>query len=164
MREIVENFSLVSFLRKFDDSPFFFRLLVNLYPPFICAGVRIVSVSKDFRRIEVKMGLKWYNKNYVGTQFGGSLYAMTDPFLMIMLMKNLGPDYIVWDKAAEVEFVKPGKSEVRAVFEIDDRILDEIKRKVEEKDKYLPAFDVDVRDVNGEVIARVKKIIYVRKK
>ncbi len=158
------SFSLVGLLRKVDDSPFFFKLLVSVYPPYLCSGVRVGEVSPDFRRVVVRMGLHWFNKNYVGTQFGGSLYAMTDPFLMIMLMKNLGKGYVVWDKAAEIDFVKPGTGEVRAVFEINEEILNEIKEKVEEKGKYLPQFNIDVVDKKGEIVTKVKKIIYVRKK
>ena len=76
------------------------RWAMNLYPPYLGAGVRVRQISADFRQVQVKMGLGWYNRNYVGTQFGGSLYSMTDPFFMLMIMENLGRDFIVWDKAA----------------------------------------------------------------
>lgn len=108
--------------------------------------------------------LSWYNRNYVGTQFGGTLYAMADPFYMIMLMKNLGKDYIVWDKAAYIEFVKPGKGTVKAVFELTQERIDEIIEKTKGGSKYLPEFWVDVVDEKGEVVAKVKKVLYVRRR
>lgn len=86
----------------------FLRWALNFYPPYLGAGVRVRHISADLRLVRVKMVLRWYNRNYVGTQFGGSLYSMVDPFFVLMLMENLGPDYIVWDKAANIEFVSPG--------------------------------------------------------
>ncbi|MEJ5364405.1 MAG: DUF4442 domain-containing protein [Desulfosoma sp.] len=141
-----------------------FRLLLNLYPPYLGAGVRVRHVSPDFREIVVEMPLRFFNRNYVGTHFGGSLYAMVDPFYMLMLIKNLGPDYIVWDKAASIEFVKPGRGTVRAHFRLDEKVLDEIKEKVKDGGKCLPTFTVPVVDRHGDVVARVEKVLYVRKK
>ncbi len=160
----MKKLSITEILRWIDGKPSTFKILVSLYPPFLCSGVKVKEVSSDFKMLKVEMPLTWYNRNYVGTQFGGSLYSMTDPFLMIMLMKNLGKDYIVWDKAAEIEFVRPGTTTVSAEFIITDEALENIKYQVEKKGKYLPSFDVEVKDKNGEVVARVKKIIYVRKK
>ena len=88
------------------------RWVMTLYPPYLGAGISVQHMSADFRHVKVRMGLGWYNRNYVGTQFGGSLYSMVDPFYMLMLMENLGRDYIVWDKAASIDFVSPGKGPV----------------------------------------------------
>ena len=98
-----------------------------LYGPFLGAGVRVEELSADFRRVRVSMGMHWYNRNYVGTHFGGSLYSMTDPFYMLMLMNNLGRDYVVWDKSASIDFVRPGKGRVFAEFELTEAMLDEVK-------------------------------------
>lgn len=141
-----------------------FRWLLNLYPPYLGAGIRVRRVSPDFREILVEMPLRFFNRNYVGTHFGGSLYAMVDPFYMLMLIKNLGPDYIVWDKAATIDFVKPGKGTVRALFRLEEKVLQEIKERVQDGGKFLPTFTVEVRDTQGEVVARVEKVLYVRKK
>ena len=154
---------LVDLLKHFDDNPTFFKWMVNLYPPLLFAGVRVREVSKDFKRIVVETKLTWYNRNYVGTQFGGTLYAMVDPFYMIMLMKNLGRGYVVWDKAAYIEFVKPGKGTVKAVFEITQEDIDRIKDKTAGGEKYLPEFWVDVTDTDNQVVAKVKKVLYVRR-
>lgn len=141
-----------------------FRWLLNLYPPYLGAGIRVRRVSPDFREILVEMPHRFFNRNYVGTHFGGSLYAMVDPFYMLMLIKNLGPDYIVWDKAATIDFVKPGKGTVRAHFRLEEKVLQEIKQSVKEGGKFLPTFTVEVQDRQGEVVARVEKVLYVRKK
>ena len=140
------------------------RWAMNFYPPYLGAGVRIQHIAGDFREIRVKMGLGWYNRNYVGTQFGGSLYSMTDPFFMLMVMENLGRDYIVWDKAASIDFIAPGKGPVYADFRIDEVLLDEIRQHTAGGDKYLPQLHVDVHDGDGTLVARVHKTLYVRLK
>ncbi|MBK5398708.1 DUF4442 domain-containing protein [Pseudomonas sp. TH39(2020)] len=138
--------------------------VMNYYPPYLGAGVRVRYISDDFRDIRVSMGLGWYNRNYVGTQFGGSLYSMVDPFYMLMLLENLGPKYIVWDKAADIDFIAPGKGPVFASFRIDDTLLDEIRRQTADGEKYLPQLQVDIHDGAGTLVARVGKTLYVRLK
>ena len=140
------------------------RWAMNFYPPYLGAGVRIQHIAGDFREVRVKMGLGWYNRNYVGTQFGGSLYSMTDPFFMLMVMENLGSDYIAWDKAASIDFIAPGKGPVYADFRIDEVLLDEIRQHTAGGDKYLPQLHVDVHDGDGTLVARVHKTLYVRLK
>lgn len=140
------------------------RILANFWPPFRGAGIRIVYVSPDYREIKVRMKLRWYNKNYVGTHFGGSLYAMTDPFYMMILINNLGRRYIVWDKAAKIEFLKPGRGTVHTHFAFSEPEIREIKRKADELGKYVFDRPVNVVDDSGEVIATVSKTLYVRKR
>jgi hypothetical protein len=110
------------------------------------------------------MKLRFWNRNYVGTHYGGSLYSMTDPFYMLMLMDNLGPGYIVWDKAATIRFRKPGKGIVKAEFRLTGAQLDEIRAKLATQDKYEPTFVVQVKDETGDVVAEVQKVLHVRKK
>lgn len=142
----------------------FLRWALNFYPPYIGAGVRVRQISADFHRVQVKMGLGWYNRNYVGTQFGGSLYSMTDPFFMLMVMECLGREYIVWDKSASIDFIAPGVGPVYADFSIDEGLLDEIRAHTVNGDKYLPQLHVEVRDGAGTLVARVHKTLYVRLK
>lgn len=124
----------------------------------------MTKITPDFREMEVKMKLKWYNKNYVGTHYGGSIYSMTDPFYMLMLIQVLGKDYLVWDKAAHIEFLKPGKTELCVKFHISDEVLEEIIEKTRDGSRYFAEFGVDVTDTSGEVIAKVDKTVYVRRK
>ena len=140
------------------------RRLLNLYPPLLFAGIRVEQVDDDFRYARVRLKLRWYNRNYVRTQFGGSLFSMTDPFWMIMVLENLGRDYVVWDKAAEIEFVAPGRTDVVAEFRLDAAALDEIRAAAADGSKVLRWFEVDVKSPAGEVIARVRKQVYVRRK
>lgn len=140
------------------------RRAVNLWPPFLGAGIRVKSVAPDMKSIDVEMKLCWWNANYVGTHFGGSLFAMTDAFYMLMVMANLGRDYIVWDKAASIRYRKPGRGTVRAEFRLTDTQLDEIRENLKTLPKYEPRFMVEVRDKQGNVIAEVEKLLHVRKK
>ncbi len=136
----------------------------NLWAPFRGAGIKIVNVSDDYRLMEVEMKLKWSNKNYVGTHFGGSMYAMTDPFYMMMLINNLGPKYIVWDKGAKIEFKKPGKGTIRVCFEFCEQEINDIKAKADELGKYVFDKPVDILNEANEVVATVVKTLYVRRK
>ncbi len=145
-------------------NPSIFKFLLNIYLPFLGAGIKVKRISRDFKEIDVEMNLKWYNRNYVGTHFGGSLFSMTDPFFMIMLMNILGKDYIIWDKSSCINFVKPGKGKVRAFFRIDENVISEIKRNVDLGNKYYPEFTVNIIDEKNDVVASVKKILYIRKK
>src|ERR1700756_186261 len=140
------------------------RRWVNLWPPFLGAGIRVQRIAPDMKSVDVEMKLRWWNANYVGTHFGGSLFAMTDAFYMLMLMANLGGDYIVWDKAASIRYRKPGKGKVHAEFRLTDAQLDDIREKVKSLPKYEPAFSVEIRDEQGTVIAEVEKLLHVRKK
>ncbi len=142
----------------------FLEKVINYYGPFVGAGIKLEEMSKDFRYAKVKMPLTVYNKNYMGTQFGGSLYSMTDPWYMLMMIKNLGKDYIVWDKAAAIRFKKPGKGTVRAEFRLTQEDIDEVKVYVAENTKMDKTFKVEIRDDSGTLIAEVDKVIYIRKK
>ena len=150
--------------RKLGRMSRLLRLGLNLYPPYLGAGIRVREISPDFRRVRVRMGLGWYNRNYVRTQFGGSLYSMTDPFFMLMLMQLLGRDYIVWDKAASIDFISPGKGPVHAEFRVDDELLAQIRQHTADGDKYLPELRVEVRDDEGTLVAIVHKTLYIRLK
>ena len=146
------------------DSPRSLRRILNLWPPFLFAGIHVAEISPDWRRVRVELRMRPWNRNYVGTHFGGSLFAMTDPFRMIPVLRCLGPDYIVWDKAGEIEFVKPGKGTVHALFELDDAVLDELRAATAGGDKVLRWFENTVTDAEGEIVARVRKQLYVRRK
>ena len=140
------------------------RWMLNLYPPYLGAGIRVQHISPDLRSVKVAMKLTRWNRNYVGTQFGGSLYAMVDPFYMLLLIEQLGRDYIVWDKAASIDFIAPGKGRVRAEFSLDEALLDEIRARTANGDKHLPQLQVDIQDAQGGLVARVHKTLYVRLK
>lgn len=136
---------------------------LNFYPPFRGAGMRVRRID-DGRGFETRLKLRWWNRNFVGTHFGGSLYAMTDPFYVLLLFERLGWDYVVWNKAARIEFLKPGRGTVRAVFRLDDEHVDEIRRRTDAQGRIEPEMTVEVVDVEGEVIARVTQTLYVRAK
>ena len=136
--------------------------LINFYPPLVGAGIR--SRTIDERTVEVEMKLTAFNINLVGVHFGGSLYAMCDPWFMLILMRLLGKDYIVWDKAASIQFKKPGRGRVKARFHIPPERVEEIRRDADLQGKIEPVFDVDVVDDDRQVIAQVEKLLYVRRK
>ena len=144
--------------------PSLFRWLINLYPPYLGAGVRVAHVAPDWSSMRVQMRLRFYNRNYVGTHYGGNLFTMTDPFYMLMLLHRLGPEYMVWDQKAEITYVKPGRGLVVADMAVSDEELDAIRRATTGGAKHFAVFDVAVRDEAGDVVATVHKTLYVREK
>ncbi|MGE5625590.1 MAG: DUF4442 domain-containing protein [Bacillota bacterium] len=140
------------------------RRIINLWPPFLFSGIRVTRLAEDYREAEAVLKPHWYNMNYVGVHFGGSLFAMTDACYMIMLMHVLGKGYYVWDSRALIEYLKPGRGIVTARFAVSEGKLKEILDKAAGGEKYFPEFIVDITDAQGEVVARVTKTLYVRKK
>ena len=140
------------------------KLLLNIWPPFLFTGIRVLDVSEDFRKAKVRLKLSMFNQNAVGVHFGGSLYAMTDPFCMLLVMSRLGTDYIVWDKSADIDYIKPGKGTVTAEFIITDAFIEDILANTAQGDKYLPTIPVYVKDEQGEIVAKLNRTLYIRKK
>ena len=140
------------------------RHIMNLWPPFLGAGIRVTRLQPDWRAIDVEMKLRFWNANFVGTHYGGSLYSMADPFYMLMLIENLGRDYIVWDKSASIRFRKPGKGRMLASFRLSEEQIESIRQQLETQEKVEPSFLVEVKDENGELVAEVQKLLHVRKK
>ena len=147
-----------------EMTPRLLRFGLNLWPPFLFTGIHVTDIGADWRSARVELRLRPWNRNYVGTQFGGSLFAMTDPYWMLLMLHALPPDYIVWDKAGEIEFVRPGRSTVHAEFKLDDAVINEVIAAAANGEKVLRWFDTDVIDVEGEVVAKVRKQLYIRRK
>jgi acyl-coenzyme A thioesterase PaaI-like protein len=137
---------------------------VNWYPPFLGMGIRVKSYRDDFTRFEVELKARWYNRNLFGTHFGGALYAMCDPFYVFIIAMNFGDRYIVWDKSAAIDFLKPARGTILGVFEISPERLAEMRADVDALGKSTFHFEADLVDETGVIVARVKKEIYVRSK
>ena len=140
------------------------RRMINWWPPFLGAGIRVTRWDVDWRAVDVEMKLRRWNQNYVGTHYGGSLYSMTDPFYMVMLIENLGREYVVWDKSASVRFRRPGRGTVRAEFRLAEGEIEEIRKALEKEEKIEREFAVQVKDESGAAVAEVKKLLHFRRK
>jgi len=135
----------------------------NFFPAFRGTGARVTYISGDFREVRVKLPLSWRTRNYVGTIFGGSFYGAVDPHYMIMLIKILGPGYVVWDKAAAIRFKKPGRGTLYARFEISEEEIVTIRRLLETESSIDRVYNVDLTDAAGVVHASVEKTVYIRR-
>ena len=141
-----------------------FRRVLNIWGPFRGAGIVVTELAQDWSYVRVVLKQRLLNRNYVGTHFGGSLFAMTDPFYMLMLMHRLGAGYRVWDRAASIDFLAPGRGTVGAEFRLDNPTIEGIRGAAAAGEAVFPEFDVEVRDAAGALVARVHKQIYVRRK
>lgn len=140
------------------------RWLFKLFPVYVGTGATITYIAGDYKELRLKIPLSWRTRNYVGTIYGGSMYAAVDPMYMLLLMKILGKDYVVWDKAANIRFKKPGSHTLYATFIITDAILAEIQQKVAENGETDYNFQLDIVDKAGVVHASVDKLLYVATK
>ena len=149
-----------------SPSPRVQRLLariINVYPPFVGAGVRVRQSKADPYTVVSSMTLRPWNQNLFGTHFGGSLYAMCDPFFALILARHLGAGYVVWDRSASIEFLRPGRGIVRATFHIPPDEIAKIRERADEGEKVEPRLVAEVVGEDGEVVARVEKRLYVRR-
>lgn len=137
---------------------------INLYPAYRGTGARITYIARDWREVRIKLPLSWRTRNYVGTIFGGSIYGAVDPFPMLMLIKVLGPDYLVWDKAASVRFHQPGRSTLHTTIELDEEETESIKADLARQPSVDRVYHVGLKDEDGVVCASVQKTIYIRRK
>lgn len=144
------------------NNPKLLKMLFKFYPPYLGAGVHVKILDFDNNHIQVAMSLNKFNKNIVGTQFGGSLYSMTDPFFMFLLMQKLGKKYVVWDKSASIDFIKAGTSAVTANFHISDEEVAIIQQLASDGKAVFRDYQVDVIDNQGEIVAKVHKTLYIR--
>ena len=145
-------------------SPRVLRRAMSWWPPYRFAGIRVLHIADDWSSARVRLRLGRTNRNYFGTHFGGSLYSMTDPFWALLVVQRLGGDYVVWDRAAEIVYVSPGRGEVFAEFKLTEDRLEEIRAASADGARALPWFTTEVTAADGTVVARVRKQLYVRRK
>lgn len=150
--------------RKENFKSILSRIIFNFFPAYRRTGGRIYFLSSDWQDVHIKLRLNWKTKNYVGSVFGGSIYGALDPIYMIQLINILGKDYVVWDKAASIKFLKPIRKKVFARFFISDELLSEIKSKVESDKKFSIDLATDFQDEKGIKYAEVIKTLYIADK
>lgn len=138
--------------------------MMRFWPPFMGAGIRVKSFNSDCTLIVVEMKMRFWNKNYVGTHFGGSIYSMTDPFYMLMLMQALGKNYTVWDKSATIRYRIPAKGSLYAKFELPQEQIKTLRDMVNEHQKIQPEFKIEITNQAGEIVAEVTKILSISQK
>lgn len=145
-------------------TPKLLKMGLNIYGPYVGAGVKVTHIDDLWREIHVRMKLRWYNRNIMGTHFGGSLYSMIDPHLMILAMQRLGTEYIVWDRAAEITYLKPATGTVSTQISLDDEQLEDIVENTKDGSSYHPSFEIKIRDEQGKVVSKINKTLYVKRK
>ncbi|NVK23038.1 MAG: DUF4442 domain-containing protein [Kangiellaceae bacterium] len=150
--------------KRFKLSARKLRLVLNLWPPLWGAGIRVLDIQEDWSYAKVRLRKYWFNKNYVNTHYGGSLFSMTDPFYMLLFLHKMGSDYVVWDKKSEIKFIKSGHKDCFAEFRVDQQQVEDFKKQLETEDKLQPVFEVDIVDTDGTLIAKVWKTLYIAKK
>ncbi|MCU4676800.1 DUF4442 domain-containing protein [Catenovulum sp. 2E275] len=144
--------------------PRLIRLAMNIWPPFFCCGIRFSQISADYRYAKIELRHWKINLNANRTQYGGSIFSMTDPVYSLLLMANLGSKYHVWDKSAEVDFIHPGRETLIAEAFLEAEKLAEIIQATRNGDKIYPTFTFHIKDAHGQLVAKVNRTLYVRLK
>ena len=137
------------------------RHVFNWFPAYRGTGGRITHIAPDWQEVRIELPLNWRTKNYVGTTYGGSIYGAVDPIYMMMLIRTLGEEYVVWDKEAEIRFKKPGRDTLYATFRLSDEELDAIRAELERTDSTDRVYSVDLVDEEGVTHATVRKTLHV---
>lgn len=137
--------------------------LINFWPPYFFSGIRVTRLDPANGVAEVELRTRWWNANYHGTAYGGSLFSMTDPFYALILIEHLGHRFVVWDKSSSIRFRRPGVGPVTARFEIPRAQIDEIRETAIREGKAEQTFRADIVDRNGQVIAAVEKVVHVKR-
>ena len=145
-------------------NPSRYRRWINYWPPFFFSGIAVKRASPDFREVEVTLRPTRYNRTPSGAHFGGSLFAMTDPFYALMLANALGREFIIWDQAASIQFRSPGRGIVTAILRLDEATIDAVREKAASGGKVLQDFTAEIRDTAGALVASIDKTVYVRKR
>lgn len=138
--------------------------LLNMWPPLLFSGIRVVSWADDYTSVTIRLAKSRITSNNFGTQYGGSLYSMTDPFFAIMLMQQIGPGYTVWDQRGEIEYVAPGRTAVTTEMTMPADAVQSIVKAAASGEKVLRWFECDIVDADGVTVARVRKQLYIRRK
>lgn len=138
------------------------RWAFNWFPAYRGTGARVEYIAADWREVRVRLPLSWRTRNYVGTIFGGSLYGAIDPMYMLMFMQQLGPDFVVWDKAATIRFLKPGRTTLRATFTLDAGTIQSVREEVMRVGRLDRNFEVTLVDDAGVPHVAVSKTLYFR--
>lgn len=141
-----------------------FKIVWNLFPSYRRGGGRVIFISHDWREVQVRLSLNWLTKNYVGTIYGGSIYSSIDPVYMLQLMRILGGEFVVWDKAANIRFKKPAKTTLYTQLVITDETLTVIKSTVAAKGEVSIDLPVELIDKEKVVYAEIIKTLYIATK
>jgi acyl-coenzyme A thioesterase PaaI-like protein len=140
------------------------RMVFNFFPAFWSTGAKVTYLAADYKEVHLKLPLSWRTRNYVGTIFGGSMFASTDVLYFLLVLKNIGKDYIVWDKASSIHFKKPGKGTLYTKVTVSDKEIETIKKELQYTDKIDRIYLLDLIDEAGDICASIEKTIHIRNK
>lgn len=135
----------------------------NLFPCFRASGGRLTYIAADWKEVHLTVPLNWRTRNYVGTIFGGSMFAASDPMFMLMLIKILGSQYVIWDKSGYIRFRKPGRARLTGRFVVTDEDIEAIRSTLETEPKVERTFKTTLVDAAGEVHAEIERLVHIRR-
>lgn len=146
-------------------TPFKAKWMMNFYPPLLVNRIFVKSISSDFRKVNVRIKKSWLNINLQGTIFGGTIFSAADPFYALMywqVFKQKGYKCEAWLKSAEIDYLKPGTTDLDLVFELTELDIEEALKELALKGRFQKTHLIEMINTNGEVCAQVKTLVYLR--
>ncbi len=139
---------------------------MRFYPPLFFQRIWVKNFDKDFTGAEVKIFRSILNINYNRSIFGGTIYSAADPFYAVLFYQSLlrrGYKVLVWQKAAEIDYIKPGMTTLSFKIRIKEEDIQEACTTLDANEKFVKSYPLEITDKYGELCAKVQNVIYIRK-
>lgn len=139
--------------------------LMRFYPPLFFQRIWVKRFLPNFLGVEVKIYKSFLNKNYNRSIFGGTIFTATDPFYAILFdqaLQRRGFKCRVWLKSAQIQYLKPGRSNLSFTLQITEADLQEAEAQLHAVGKFVKAYPIELFDANGLLCATVQNEVYIR--
>ena len=94
-----------------------------MWVPFIFNRIKIIHISDDFKQIDVRLKLSFWNRNPGKALWGGAIFSAADSFFPIILKQNAllsGIETDFFTKSTNVSYLKPSKTDLMFNFNVSD--------------------------------------------
>jgi len=141
------------------------KWVMRLYPPMLFQRIWVKKIHKDFKGIDVKINRSLITTNLGNSIFGGTIFSATDPFYALLfgqIMQHKGFKITVWLKSAEIQYIRPGRTDLYYTLIITDQMIEDAEKALASEGKFIKAYPIDIFDTSGELCATALNEVYVR--
>lgn len=141
------------------------KWLMRLYPPMLFQRIWVESVHPGFRGIDVKINRSLFTSNLGNSIFGGTIFSATDPFYALLfgqIMQRKGFKITVWLKSAEIQYLKPGRTDLFYTITISEKMIADADTALQTEGKFVKTYPIDIFDEQGELCATALNEVYIR--
>lgn len=138
---------------------------MRIYPPMLFQRIWVKKIHKGFTGVDVKINRSFFTTNLGNSIFGGTIFSATDPFYALLfgqLMQRKGFKITVWLKSAEIQYLKPGRSDLNYTIVVDDGMIADAENALRIDGKFVRTYPIDIFDTSGELCATALNEVYIR--